>query len=457
MVVQPQGNEAKDLWSRAQPVLREILGEAPFRTHIARIGALSATSELVTLACASRRHRDVVVERYGATITDVLAQLSKQVRRVAFVFGPDAKLAAQRPAGVWEGDATLPEPQMVAGSAAIDRKLTFRNFVNGKANQTARDQAEAFADGVDDMRGPFFLSGPTGSGKTHLAAAIVWRLLSRDPGKRALILTAEGFLEKALSPDEWPAFVEAAQSADIIVCDDLQRLAGRTETAAAQSLFALLLDSIERDARLIFTADVPPLRMDFLPKALKVRLTQGVLAETPPANLDLRVAILREAVRRRRSEIEGFNVPENVLHLIAGHLHGDARVLQAALSRIEARLGAAGGEISLKSAANALADFFRAHRRVITIGEIKKAVASYYRMHVEDLEAQNRQREFVKARQICMFLGRQLTSRSYPEIGRAMRRDHTTCMHGDQRVRARIAKDAYLAAEVEAIKKSIRG
>lgn len=450
-------DEASELWRRARPVLRETLGEQPYRTYIVPIVPFSANAERVVLGCPTAEHRHRTILRCGTTIADVLAYLSRLERKVDFVVGPEARLAAERPADLWDGDATLPVAPLVQGSGEIERRSTLRNFVKGRTNEVAAQAAEAFADGAGVRREPLVLCGPTGCGKSHLLAAIAWRVLEHDPGKRVLWIGAEALLEKYLSAEgDLRAFREMLCDLDVFICDDLDGLAGKPSTPAIQAFFTHLEEAIAGAARAVVGGSVLPALMEHLPDGLKSRLARGQVAEMFAADLDLRVAIVREATRRRGHELPGFAACEQVLHLIAGNLEGDARVLLGALKRLEVRWLADRAEITIEVARACLSDFFRAHKKQANLGEIKLRVAAFYRIKLSDLEGRCREQAFVRARHIGYYLSRTMTQRSFPEIGRAYCRDHTTVMHGYDRISRRRVVDPDLDAEIEAIKRAIR-
>lgn len=457
MGTQQPEDEAKALWHRAGSILRQMLGDGLYRAWIAPIRAVSANATTVVLACTSQYHRDTVIERFGEKITDLLASLSKAERAVEFIFGPDVRPAALRPQEGWEGDATLPEPSLVKGSVRLDRSLTFKNFVIAPSNHTAFQVAEGLATGTDLCASPLFLFGATGLGKTHLMQSIVWRILERDPGARVLYLTAEGFLQLFLSSlraHDTQAFKDLVRNVDVLVCDDLQFLAGKTATA--EEFFFTLDDLVARGKTVILSADGSPSLMEHLPGRLQSRLVNGGGVEILPAELDLRLGILRAMARRRGYEVPGFVVGEDVLRMIAGRLRGDGRALGGALNRLVTRWRAGGEEVTFEKAIVWLDDFLRAHNRRVTLNEIKAQVAAYYKIKVSDLESTSRRREFVRPRQVGMYLSRVLTQRSYPEIGKSYRRDHSTIMHGFEATQARCQSDAALAADIEAIKRLFR-
>lgn len=451
------GSELNELWRRAREVLRNELGDTLFKRWIDPIRPVSADDTSVVLACPSQYHRDTVIERWGERIVELTVMLSKKQRDVTFIYGPEARLVAERPVAGWPGDAHLPEPQLVAESLQLDRALTFKNFVIGASNETAFHVAEGFANGTAPCANPLFIFGATGVGKSHLLHSVAWRLLERDPNKRVLYLTAEAFLrlfQSALRERDTPAFKTLVRGVDVLICDDLQFLAGKTVTT--DEFFFTIDDLIGRGKQVILSADGSPSLMEALPDRLRSRLVTGGGVEIGDADFDLRLAILQAKAKRRAFDLPEFSVGDDVLRMVAARVQADARVLSGVLKRLELKSNGGADPVTFEKAEVWLEDFLRAHNRRVSLNEIKVRVAAYYKVKVADLESPCRRREFVRPRQVAFYLSRGLTQRSYPEIGKSYRRDHTTVMHGYDRISKRRLVEADLEAEIEAIKRSIR-
>jgi chromosomal replication initiator protein len=387
-----------------------------------------------------------------------MAYLSKKERDVTFVYRPEPKLAAERPAGIWAGDAAVPEHQLVAGSLHLDRMMTFKNFVVGESNETAVRAAEAFAGGNGLGTSPLFIFGATGVGKSHLLHSVAWRILERDPGKRVLYLTAEAFLQLFLSSlreRDTQAFKAAVRNVDVLICDDLQFLSGKMATM--EEFFFAFDDLVGRGKQVILSADGSPSLMAEMPERLRSRLVNGGGVEIGAAGFELRLAILYAMVKRRTYDLPQFTVGDDVLRMVAARVQADARVLGGVLKRLELKSNGGAEAVTFEKAEIWLDDFLRAHNRRVTLNEIKARVAAYYKVKPSDLESPCRRREFVRPRQIAFYLSRTLTQRSFPEIARSYRRDHTTVMHGYDRVRTMLnAREHDIDADIDAIKRSIR-
>jgi chromosomal replication initiator protein len=445
--------DLKELWRRGRAVLRHQLGEQLFKDGIDAIRPVAMDEARIVLACPSEKQRDHVVTRYGACIANVLAYLSKIERQVDFTFDTLARLAVDNP----DGDATGPEPQLVQGSGRLDRKLTFANFVRRTANMTAFNVAQAVADGNEASANPLFLFGPAGFGKTHLLQAMIWRMCGREPAKRVLFLTAEAFVQQfltSLHARETIAFKDLVRNVDVFVCDDLQGL--RNQAASIEEFYHLIDDLLAHGKQVVLAADTPPSSMEHLPERLRSRLSAGGGVEMRAGDYELRLAIVRAMAAQRSREKPTFVVGENVLRLIAASIKKDARVLGGALSRLEACSEHGKEPITFESAKAWLGDYLREHRKVFSVNGIKQQVATRYRVRVSDIDSKSRRHEVVLPRQVAMYLTRRLTDRSFPELGRSFKRDHSTILHGYEKIRDRCLNEPAFAADIEELVGSLQ-
>jgi chromosomal replication initiator protein len=445
-----------ELWQRAREILRAEYGEQVFKTWIDKIRPVSMDDERVVLACPGPYLRERVCERFGERIANLLALLSKLEREVDFIFERPPELTARAAAAGWPGDAGLPALQLAAGSVPLDRSLTFANFVTGPSNHTAFHVARDVADASAFRANPLLFFGPTGLGKTHLVQATLWRMLERNPNKRVLYLTAEAFMQRFLSSlkeRDTHRFKDIVRGVDVLACDDLQFLAGKSATI--EEFFHTFDDLVSHGRQIILSADRSPSLVENLPDRLRSRLLNGGGVEITAPDFDLRLAILQAKAKRRAHERVGFAVGDDVLRMMAARIQSDARALDGALTRLASH-HLAGTPITLAGAETLLNDFIRKHDKRVTVGEVKQHVARHCRVPVKDLESPSRRRDLVRARQLVMYLSRVMTGRSYPEIGHSLARDHTTIMYGYEKMRDQCANDPHFKVEVDAIQRAIR-
>lgn len=457
MAIREPAHELAELWRRARQILRHELGDTLYMRWIDKIRPISADENEIVLGCPSPEHRDDVMSRFGKQIANVLAFVAKVERPVEFIHGSRPQLAVERAKGVWPGDATLPEPSLVAGSLTLSRLHTFQNFVRANSNETAFQVAEGLANGTAVAANPLFVFGPTGMGKTHLLQAMVWRMLERHPGKRVLYLTADGFLHMfllSLRAGDTQTFKDLVRNVDVLVIEDVQKLSGKTATA--EEFFHTFDDLISRGKQVILSADGSPSLMAHLPERMRSRLVSGGGVEISPGDFTLRLALLNAIVKRRAYHTPSVSIDGQVLGMIAARLQTDARALTSAVERLISMSQDGAAPITFKSAEVWLHDFLREHNKAVSINDIKKRVTAFYKLRPGDVESPCRKSELVRGRQVVMYLARTMTPRSYPEIGKSCARDHTTVMHGFERIRDRRLVEPDLDAEIEAIKRSIR-
>lgn len=441
-------DDLKDLWRRARAVLRHQLGEQLFREGIEAIRAVSIDKTTIVLACTTPQHHKDVVARFQGRIDSVLACLAKNPREVLFTVAPRLELVVDNP----NGDAKEADPVLVQGSGQLDPRLTFANFVRRGPNMPAFNAAQAAADGYGTN--PLFLSGRSGSGKTHLLQAIVRRLCGRAAGRRVLFLTADALVQQFLAPPHARGAIALAQEIDVLVCDDFQAL--RRHPASSDAFVHLVDDLLANGKQVVLAADMPPLSMDQLPARLRARFAVGGSVEIRASDYELRLAIVRELAGRRMQEEPRFIVGDNVLRLIAASIKKDVRVLSGALQRLEAYSEQGKVEITFEAAKRWLDDFLREQRKVFKVSDIKQLVASRYNIRVSDIDSKSRRQEIVLPRQLAMYLTRRLTDRSFPELGRSFKRDHSTVLHGFEKIRDRCLREPAFAAHVEALVRSLQ-
>ncbi len=438
------------LWRRASEVMRNEVGERPFKTWIWPIVPVSANEETIVLACTTDFEAERVASRFGEKIANVLARLSGMERAVDFVVLPKPQLLHAAEA------TTEAAPALVEGSIPLDPKSTFAAFVIGPSNAAAFNAAQNVAAGTATRANPLFIFGPTGTGKTHLLQAAAARMLERDPKLRVLYLTSEAFVRgfvTSLKDRKTLAFKDLVRNVDVLFCDDVQFLEGKA--ASVEEFFFTFDDLIARGKQIVLSADRSPSLIEQLPERLRSRLINGGGVEITLADLDLRFAILQAKAKRLTQEAPGFSVGDDVLRMMAARIQANVRVLDGALRRL-AMQSSNTEAITFECAQIWLADFLKAHNKRVTLSEIGQGVAQHFGVTPRDLLSSCRRREYVRPRQVAFFVSRQLTNRSFPEIGRHYGKDHTTVMHGCDQVRRRCATDPTFKAEVETIQRSIR-
>ena len=313
----------------------------------------------------------------------------------------------------------------------LNRKHLFENFVEGKSNQLARavGQKLALAPG-EPTANPFFLYGGTGLGKTHLLHAIGNGILANKSNARVLYIHANNFMQhmvKAMRDNKMDQFKKFYRSLDALLVDDIQFFAEKEKTQ--EEFFHIFNNLFETGRQIILTSDRYPKEIEKIEERLKSRFGWGLTTAIEPPDLETRVAILL-----KKAEEHNMELPEEVAFFIAQRLRTNVRELEGALNRVKAMQDFKGGHIDIDFVRDTLKDILALQERLVTIENIQKVVAEYYRIKVADLKSKSRARSVTRPRQVAMALAKELTNKSLPEIGRAFERDHTTVLNACREV-----------------------
>jgi chromosomal replication initiator protein len=453
-------------------MMRERFGETAFRRWLepvtADIAAAASGAQAVTLTLPTRFMRDWVEAHYGDAIATMWRQLTGAGEVAYAVLSPLAKAAAAKDAIDHAaatpiaplGAAPVP-PVVAAGSplfadescADLDPRFTFDNFVVGKPNELAYAAARRVADTENPAFNPLFLYGGVGFGKTHLMHAIAWHIRTNYPHRRVIYMSAEKFMYqfvRALRFKDTVAFKEQFRSVDVLMIDDVQFISGKDTTQ--EEFFHTFNALVDRNRQVIISADKSPQDLDRMEERLRSRLGWGLVADLHPVNYELRLGILHA-----KAEKLGCPVPDKVMEFLAHKIASNVRELEGALNRIVAHAQLVGRTISLEMTQEVLADMLRASERRITIDEIQKKVAEHYNVRVADMHSARRARAVARPRQVAMYLAKQLTPRSLPEIGRKFGgRDHTTVIHAVRKVEELSAYDSAFREDVELLRRLLQ-
>lgn len=461
-------------WERVCRRLRDELGERAFRSWVSPLTFRGIERGEVRFGVPSRFVRDWVSTHYGDRIRALFAGENATVRSVAIqvVAGADAarqKETAQAgaagqgvavdsmvPAAANGRDsvadragvdrAGMDRVAMDKVSAPLDPKFTFENFVVGKPNEFAYAAAQRVADAVEVNFNPLFLYGGVGLGKTHLMHAIAWRIRQRSPERKVAYLSAEKFMYsfiRALREKDTMAFKEQFRSVDVLMIDDIQFISGKDSTQ--EEFFHTFNALVDQGRQIVLSADKSPADLEHIGDRLRSRMASGLVADLHPTTYELRMGILES-----KAEQFGVDVPQRILEFLAHKISTNVRELEGALTRIVAHAQLMGGEVTLEVTQELLRDLLRACDRRLSIEDIQKRVAEHFQIRLADMSSARRARNVARPRQVAMYLCKQLTSRSLPEIGRQFGgRDHTTVIHAVKKVEELIATDPRFAEDVD--------
>jgi len=317
-------------------------------------------------------------------------------------------------------------------TANVRDKYTFDNFVEGKSNQLARAAASQVADNPGSAYNPLFIYGGTGLGKTHLLHAVGNGILANKPDAKITYMHSERFVQdmvRALQNNEMEKFKQYYRSVDALLIDDIQFFVGKDRTQ--EEFFHTFNALLEGNQQIILTSDRYPKEVD-VEDRLKSRFGWGLTIAIEPPELETRVAILK-----RKAEESHINLADEVAFFIAKRLRSNVRELEGALNRVVANANFTGRAITIDFVREALRDLLALQDKLVTIDNIQRTVAEYYKIKVSDLLSKRRNRSVARPRQIAMALSKELTNHSLPEIGDAFGgRDHTTVLHACRKVKS---------------------
>jgi chromosomal replication initiator protein len=340
-------------------------------------------------------------------------------------------------------------------SAPLDQRFTFENFVVGKSNELAHASARKIADATAVPFNPLYLYGGVGLGKTHLMHAIAWHIRSRDPGRKVIYLSAEKFMFqfiRALRFKDTVSFKQLFRSVDVLMIDDVQFISGKNSTQ--EEFFHTFNALVDQNRQIIISGDKSPSDLEGMEERLRSRLGWGLAADIHPTDYELRLGILQSKAERAGAK----HVPLKVLEFLAHRITSNIRELEGALNRVLAYSSLVGRPITLETAQEVLQDLLRANDRRVTIEEIQKRVAEHFNIRIADMHSARRARAVARPRQVAMYLAKQLTSRSLPEIGRKFGgRDHTTVMHAVRKIEELREIDSSFAEDIDLLRRMLEG
>jgi chromosomal replication initiator protein len=457
-------------WPKLRAMLRDRFGETAFRRWLEPVAGtvetLPSGEYLLSLALPTRFMRDWVEAHYGETMRLLWQQVAGSTRVEFNVAAPSAKqpqLTAVVTSDVKkEFPSDMAFPGLVAplanaapgeGMADLDPRFTFENFVVGKPNELAYAAARRVAESETPRFNPLFLYGGVGLGKTHLMHAIAWQIRRNYPHRRVIYMSAEKFMYqfvRALRFKDTVAFKDQFRSVDVLMIDDVQFIGGKDTTQ--EEFFHTFNALVDRNRQVIISADKSPQDLERLEERLRSRLGWGLVADLHPVTYELRLGILHA-----KAEKIGCTVPDKVLEFLAHKIASNVRELEGALNRIAAHANLVGRTITLEMTQEVLADLLRSSERRITIDEIQKKVAEHFNIRVSDMHSARRARQVARPRQVAMYLAKQLTPRSLPEIGRKFGgRDHTTVIHAVRKIEELSAFDASFREDVDLLRRLLQ-
>ena len=481
-----------DLWHRSCERLATELPEQQFSTWIRPLPPADFTDvgdgAVALVRVPNRFKLDWIRSQYGSRIESVLSELagkpvklelalapretpapghapvssgggfitSQPPQRIGAVF--EQALAAPAPAANGHAVAAAPARPMHAAPAMnshrLNPALTFDTLVAGRANQMARTAALHVAGAPGAMYNPLFVYGGVGLGKTHLVHAVGNQLLKDKPDARVLYLHAEQFISDVVKNYQRKTFDELKakyHSLDLLLIDDVQFFAGKERTQ--EEFFNAFEALLSRRAHIIMTSDTYPKGLADIDERLTSRFDSGLTVAIEPPELEMRVAILI-----RKAEGEQAQMPEEVAFFIAKNVRANVRELEGALRKVLAYSRFSQKDINIALAREALKDLLSIQNRQISVENIQKTVADFYKIKVADMYSKKRPASIARPRQIAMYLAKELTQKSLPEIGELFGgRDHTTVLHAVRKIGGERQKNTELNQQLHVLEQTLKG
>lgn len=452
-------------WTKVRERLRGEYGEATYNSWLKNIDLEGVANGHVTMSLPTKFLRDWVINNYANRIRQMWCQQSDDIQSIDIhvkevsapviedtpgIFKPAERANNHVNAAVMVKASKDPQAQM---KSQLDPRFTFANFVVGKSNELAHAAARRVGEASDTIPfNPLYIYGGVGLGKTHLMHAIGHSIAQNSPEKKVLYLSAEKFMFRfisALRYKDTMNFKEQFRSVDVLMIDDVQFISGKESTQ--EEFFHTFNALVDQNHQIIISGDRSPTDLEGMEERMRSRLGWGLVADIHPTDYELRLGILQSKV-----EQASISIDHRILEFLAHRITSNVRELEGALNRVLAYSDLVGRAVTLESTQEVLRDLLRANDRRTTIEEIQKRVAEHFNIRMSDMHSARRARAVARPRQVAMYLAKQLTSRSLPEIGRKFGgRDHTTVMHAVRKIDELREGDSSLSEDIDLLRRML--
>jgi chromosomal replication initiator protein len=450
----------QDEWVNIRQRLLKTVGQNNYTSWIEPMVPGPVANGMATLNVPTNFFGKYVSQNFSDLILHEINAEGHSASRLNFALGQSAHVPtkptpSERPASTI---TNKPKRADLTTTAPLDPRFSFDNFVVGKPNELAHAAARRVAEGGPVTFNPLFMYGGVGLGKTHLMHAIARELKERKPEMNVLYLSAEKFMYRfvqALRERKIMDFKELFRSVDVLMVDDVQFIAGKDSTQ--EEFFHTFNALVDQQKQIIISADRAPTEIKDLEDRVKSRLQCGLVVDLHPTDYELRLGILHSKLEIQQQNYPGLEIEDGILEFLAHRITTNVRVLEGALTRLFAFGSLVGREIDMDLTQDCLADILRSSERKITVEEIQRKVSEHYNIRLSDMIGPKRLRSYARPRQVAMYLCKQLTSRSLPEIGRRFGgRDHTTVMHGVRRIEELKQSDFQIAEDLELLGRALK-
>jgi chromosomal replication initiator protein len=438
-------------WSQVLARIEQVVERSDYENWLARTRFVSQKGDTLDIAVPSQRFVDEIRERFGSQIRGLLNELSPEHLQIHFVI--DTSRSGE--------DFVVPiaPPKDELPSATFNRRYRFETFVVGNSNQLAYAASKSIAENPSGSFNPLFIYGGAGLGKTHLIQAIGHQLSEGRPGMKVVYMSAEAFMTELIASirfDRMASFRDRYRSVDALLLDDIQFIAGKERTQ--EEFFHTFNALYEAQKQIVFTSDRPPKEIPTLEERLRSRFEWGLTADIQPPDLETKVAILR-----KKAEEKKIDLPQDVAFFIAERVRSNVRELEGHLNKLVVYASLAGRAPTIDVAKEALQDVLSKEDKPITPTEIIRVVATHYGLKSSDLKQKNNASTIAFPRQVAMYLCKELTGLSYPEIGKHFtgasekgNKHHSTVMYSVSVIKRKLEADPQFGRTIESLAKQLR-
>jgi chromosomal replication initiator protein len=455
-----------NVWGRILHSLKGRLNQQTLDTWFSPIQfeSLDSSQHVLRLRAPNQDVKDWVVSNYGKVLSESLNEVRLSGYSVGWVVGKVADWVPEPPITLPPAESlihtdeiplvTVSEPVPAPPEPSLSAKYTYESFVVGSCNQFAHAASLAVAEAPGRTYNPLYLYGGVGLGKTHLMHACGHAIKARNQHLKLCYISSERFMNdliNAIRYDKTQSFREKYRSVDVLLIDDVQFMAGKERTQ--EEFFHTFNALYDQQKQIVISSDCPPREIPTLEERLHSRFEWGLIADIEPPDLETKIAILK-----RKGDLIGVSIPDDVAMFIAGRVKSNVRELEGSLVRLIAIASLRGEPISKSLAQDAIRNIAKEEESgVVTIQQIQKLVASTYKLTIEELISKNNARQISHPRQVAMYLCKHLTKHSYPEIGRAFGgKHHTTVMHSVEKIEALVATDETVQRLISELSESLQ-
>lgn len=449
----------QQLWQAIIGDLEVTLSRGNFITWFKNTGIIEKADDYIVVGVPSDFVKKWISDKYQTSLLKSLKSIAPEVKTIKYYVGHfKSEEAAQTQQALINDPANKKSAAYKTPNSAqakpgsLNVQYTFETFVVGQNNELAHAASAAVAKNPGAQYNPLFIYGGVGLGKTHLMHAVGHKLFESNPKLKILYITSEKFTNDyvaAIQQKRIDEFKRLYRNVDMLLIDDVQFIAGKEQTQ--EEFFHTFNELRDKGKQIILTADRPPKDIPAIEQRLVSRFEWGMVADVGAPNLETRIAILQTKLSKK-----GVDVSKEIIEFIAENVVNNIRELEGALNKLLVYQQIENKPLSLDQAKNILASIVNAKKKAVTLSKIAESVASFYSITMEDLLKQSRRKEFVKPRQTAMYIARKELGSSFPSIGEFFGgRDHTTVMHGVEKVEKAVVSNDGIKQEVELILEKI--